>query len=245
VSAAWAKKARMDMVKNSGLTEISSSANRKIVWYYAKNISNVQNYADFFHSLKPDLLNLINTHVHRHAIKFNLKLEATYNWPNVITSSENRAFKTSAVEIFPENDIGMIIERAYVKLLKEKDDYSGRGSGFTLETRDGLLLAVYKYMPMGGSSYIKLPKFIYRKRGTINPQNTDRQCFKRAILARGTADNLSDKYKCHVRVNYKKHENKYDFSGITFQTPLSDVKKFENNNLNVSVNVNLINAFSF
>jgi len=163
VSADRAKKARMGMVKNSGFTEISSSANRKIVWYYAKNISNVQNYVDFLHSLKPELLNLIKTHVYRHAIKFNLKLETTYNRPNVVNSSENRAFKTSA-QIFPESDIGMILERAYVKLLKEKDDYSGRGSGFTLESIDGLLLVVYKYMSMGGSSYIKLPEFIDRKR---------------------------------------------------------------------------------
>jgi len=176
-------------------------------------------------------------HVHHQAIKFNLKLEATYNRPNVVNSSENRAFKTSAVEIFPDSDIGGIIERAYVKLMKEKDDYSGRGSGFTLESIDGLLLAVYKYMSMGGSSYIKLLEFIDRKRATINPQNGDQQCFKCAILAKHVADNLSDKYKYLVGENYKKHVDKYNFSGITFPTPLSDVKNFEYNNPNVSVNV--------
>jgi len=223
VSVARAKKASMGMVKNSGFTEISSSANRKIVWYYAKNISNVQNYADFLHSLKPELLNLIKTHVHRHAIKFNLRLGAAYNRPNVVNSSENIAFKTLAVEIFPECDIGMIIERAYVKLLKEKDDYSGRGSGFTLESIDGLLLAVYKYMPIGGSSYIKLPEFIDRKRGTINPQNTDQECFKWAILARHVTENLVDKYKYCVGENYKKHEKNYNFEG-TYIVPYASIR---------------------
>lgn len=183
------------MVKTPGFTEISSSASRKIVWYYAKNINNVQNYSDFLRSLKSELINLMKSHVHHQAIKFNLKLEATYNRPNVANSSENRAFKTSAVEIFPDSDIGVIIERAYVKLMKEKDNYSGRGSGYTLQSIDGLLLAVYKYMPMGGSSYIKLPEFIDRKRTTINPQNVDQQCFKWAILAKHVASNLSDKYK--------------------------------------------------
>jgi len=30
---------------------------------------------------------------------------------------------------------------------------------------------------------------------------------------------------------------RYNFDGITFPTPLSDITKFENNNLNMSLNV--------
>ncbi|KAF0692432.1 Uncharacterized protein FWK35_00035255, partial [Aphis craccivora] len=96
----------------------------------------------------------------------------------------NRAFKTSAVEIYPDSDIDTIIERAFIKLMIEKDEYSGRGSGFTMVSIDGLLLAVYKYTPMSGSSYIELPAYIDRKRATINPQNNDEQCFKWAILGK-------------------------------------------------------------
>lgn len=232
-SAANAKKIRLNLVKSPGFVEILSSANRKIVWYYAKNITNTMIYSDFLRPLMPELVNSLKTHVKKHAIKFNLKLEATYNRPNVPNSSENRAFKTVAVEIFPDSDIRTILERAYMKLMKEKDDYSGRGSGFSLESIDGLLLAVYKYTPLGGSSYIELPVYIDRKRGTINPQNTDQQCFKWAILARhvtGTA-------VYRVRQNYTQHEDKYNFEGITFPTPLSDIAKFEKNNKNVSINV--------
>lgn len=42
------------------------------------------------------------------------------------------------------------------KLLCEHDAYLGRGSGFSLQTIDGLLLGVYKYTPIDGSSYISL-----------------------------------------------------------------------------------------
>jgi len=49
----------------------------------------------------PEMIELLKTHVQHHAIKFNLKEEATYNRPNVPDSSENRAFKILAVEIFP------------------------------------------------------------------------------------------------------------------------------------------------
>jgi hypothetical protein len=59
-----------------------------------------------------------------------------------------------------------------------------RGCGFTLKAADGLLLGVYKYTLMSGSSYIALPDSIDRKKGIIIPQNTDEYCFKWVILAK-------------------------------------------------------------
>uniref|UniRef100_A0A2S2Q9M7 DNA-directed DNA polymerase n=2 Tax=Sipha flava TaxID=143950 RepID=A0A2S2Q9M7_9HEMI len=223
----------MDMVKTPGFTEISSSANRKIVWYYAKNINNVQNYPDFLHSLEPELNQILKTRVQQGAIKFNLKLEATYNRANVPKSSENRAFKTTATEIFMHTDIDSIVEQAFVKLLAEEDAYVYRGSGFTLEAIDGLLLGIYNYTPMAGSSYIELPAYIDRKRATINPQNNDQQCFKWAILAK----HVTEQPKYRIGENYRQHEGKYNFDGISFPTPLSDISKFEKYNPNVTVNV--------
>jgi len=110
----------------------------------------------------------LKTHVQEGSIKFNLKLEATHNRPNVPNSSENRAFKTSAVEVFEDSNIIELVERACVKLMAEEETYKSRGSGFTLETIDGLLLAVYEYRPISGSSYIELPTFIDRKRSTTH-----------------------------------------------------------------------------
>jgi len=91
----------------------------------------------------PELNQILKTRVQLGAIKFNLKLEATYNRPNVPNSSENRVFKTSAVEIFPESNIEETLERAFIKLLTEKETNTSRGSGFTLERIDGLLLGIY------------------------------------------------------------------------------------------------------
>ncbi|CAI6370610.1 unnamed protein product [Macrosiphum euphorbiae] len=121
-----------------------------------------------------------------------------------------------------------------MKLTKEKDEYTGRGSGFALESIDGLLLAVYKYTPLGGSSYIQLPEYINRKRGTINPQNVDQQCFKWAILARHVTGPTAFRVE---GARYSQHENKYNFEDISFPTPLSDISTFEKNNKNVSINV--------
>ncbi|KAL4100903.1 hypothetical protein QTP88_020928 [Uroleucon formosanum] len=232
-SAVRAKKARMDLVQSPGFVEISSSMAQKVTWYFAKNLTNVRNYIDFLRSLKPALSGILKTRVQKHPIKFSLKLEATYNRPNVANSSENRTFKTSAVEVFSESNIDEIAERAYIKLLIEEEAYTSRGSGFTLESIDGLLLAMYKYTPLGGSSYIPLPAYIDRKRGTINPQNVDQQCFKWAVLAK----HVMGENKFRIGENYRQHEDKYNFNGISFPTPLSNVQKFKYNNPTVSVNV--------
>ncbi|KAL4098768.1 hypothetical protein QTP88_023307 [Uroleucon formosanum] len=233
MSAARAKKMRMSLVQSPGFVEISSSGGRKIVWYYAQNFNKNEKYTDFLRSHEPALCKLLETRVQESPIKFNLRLEGSYSRPNVANSSENRAFKTSAVEVFLETDVKQVVETSYIKLLSEEEVYRGRGSGFRLDTIDGLLLAIYKYTPMSGSSYIELPKSIERRRATINPHNTDQQCFKWAILAR----HVTEQPVYRVGKNYSEHENKYNFEGISYPTPMTDIKIFEKNNRGVSVNV--------
>jgi len=105
-------------------------------------------------------------------------------------------------------------------LLTEEEAYTSRGSGFTLESIDGLLLVVYKYTPMCASSYIQLPVYIDRK---LNPQNNDQQCFKWSIFAK----HVTEQPVCHAGQNYTKHEDKYNFNDLSFPTPMSDITKFQ------------------
>jgi len=198
-----------------------------------KNTDNLTNYSSFLEMSKRDLIQLLKSLSAKHPIKYNLKLEATYNLPKVENSSENRAFKTSAKEMFMDTDIETNIDMDFANLLSEEDVYTSKGSGFTLQSIDGLLLGVYKYTPMGGSSYIPLPNEIKHKKAVINPQNTDQQCFKWAILAKYVTGNN----KNLVLENYTSLEERYNFSDLTLPTPLSDIKQFEKNNLDVSVNV--------
>ncbi|KAL4091045.1 hypothetical protein QTP88_025786 [Uroleucon formosanum] len=149
--AANAKKTRMTIVKTPGFVKTGTSLSNKIIWYYKKNTYNLTNYRTFLESIKKDLIQLLKLLSTKHPIKFNLKLEATYSRPNVENSAENRAFKTSAKEIFMDTDIDSIVEQAFVKLLAEEDVYTSKGSSYTLEAIDGLLLGVYNYTPMGNN----------------------------------------------------------------------------------------------
>ncbi|KAF0740676.1 Uncharacterized protein FWK35_00034580 [Aphis craccivora] len=65
------------------------------------------------------LFELLKSQASKHLIKFNLKLEATFNIRNVDNSSENRSFKTSARPIFSETGVREIVEEGIIKLMAE------------------------------------------------------------------------------------------------------------------------------
>ncbi|KAL4125736.1 hypothetical protein QTP88_009976 [Uroleucon formosanum] len=212
-TAVKAKKVRLQKANSIGFEEIQSAHNQ------------------FYESITPALLETFKTH--NLPIKFNLKIESTYSRPNVENSSENRAFKTSAREIFMDSNVPSILEESFNKLKCEEEEYTSKGSGFSFQHIDGMLLGIYTFSPMSGSSYLPLPASIDRKRATINSQNSDQQCFKWAILAK----HVTEQSKYRVGVNYYQHIDKYNFDGISFPTPLSDVKIFERNNPTVSINI--------
>jgi len=71
--------------------------------------------------------------------------------------------------------------------LKEEEEY--KISWKWIYTGEYRWVIVGGYTPMACSSFIQLPEYIDRKRATINPQNTDQECFKWAILVRHVANN--------------------------------------------------------
>lgn len=96
-----------------------------------------------------------------------------------------------------------------------------------------MLLGVYENKPLGGSSYIELPKYIISRRAVINPQNIDHQCFKWAILAKHVAHD----HRNRVGKNYLNEVYRYDFSSLSVPTPVSEIALFDRCNFGTSVNV--------
>jgi len=227
------KKARMHKVNTPGFIEIESSLNRVVVWYFRKNVDNVASYRAFLNSIESELIAKLRECVRIHPIKYNIKLEATYIVPNVDNTAQNRAFKTSAKELFAHSNVESSVDRNFTRLLAEDDVYQGKGSGFALSHIDGLLLGVYEYTPMGGPSYLPLPESIFNRKAVVNPKNVDQQCFKWAILAKHVAQDN----RTRVGANYSSEEHRYDFSALSAPTPVSEIKLFERAYPGTSVNV--------
>ncbi|KAL4123318.1 hypothetical protein QTP88_015515 [Uroleucon formosanum] len=125
-----------------------------------------------------------------------------------------------------------VVDRDFTTLLAEEDSYAGKNSGFALSCIDGMLLGVYEYSPMDGSSYLTLPPSIADRKAVINPQNIDLECFKWAILAK----HVPSVNSFRVGANYFSEEHRYDFSTISVPTPVSEIILFERANPDTSIN---------
>lgn len=189
-------------------TEIHSSHNRKVVYYFRKNIENIFDHTSFFETLKHKLVSKLNEFVRVEPIKFNLKLMATYHIPNIESFSENRAFKTSARIIFTDLDIEGIVDESFTKLTEEEDRYQDRRSGFIFQHMDGIFLGVYNYRFLGGHSYIALPAFTLHKHAIINP--SDIQYFKWSILAK----RVTGEHLYRVMINYNIYSKKINTTSM-------------------------------
>ena len=96
-----------------------------------------------------------------------------------------------------------------------------------------LYLHTVKYEPLGGSSYIPLPGLLAAKKAIINIKNEDNECFNWAITR---ALNAVGKNSERIDINFIKIRGP-QLRGLKFPVNLSDIKKFENRNSSISVNV--------
>ena len=91
-----------------------------------------------------------------------------------------------------------------------------------------------KYKPLGGSSYIPLPKFLAAKKAIINLNTEDDESFKWAIIrALNPVENHPERIDRECRETSKV----LNWKGLKFPVKLSDIKKFESHNSSISVNV--------
>lgn len=118
-------------------------------------------------------------------------------------------------------------------ILQKVDDVVMKGSGFTLSEINELTTEVNQYDPIGGSSYIPLPKALQAKKAIINVKNKDNRCFQYALLSAL----FPVESNSHRVSNYIKHLNKFNFNNIEFPVSLKQISLFEEQNANISINI--------
>jgi len=125
-------------------------------------------------------------------------------------------------------------DELYRDLSSQLSRFTTQGSGWTLQGINEFTLHIAQYRPLIGSSFIPSPTFIANKMAVVNPQNKkDQKCFMWAILAA-----LYPADKDTERVGkYKKYENELNWSGLKFPVSLAQIRTFERNNTNLTVNV--------
>ena len=130
-----------------------------------------------------------------------------------------------------ENELyNMMIER-----IKEKiSTFQSRGSGWRLHSIIQLELHIVQWIPLRGSTYIELPKYLKDKKAIINMKNDDDKCFLWCILR---ALNPVEKNKDRIDRTLKNKIHTLNMKDIKYPITLQDIKKFESLNSNTSISV--------
>lgn len=227
------KRKRMEAPQSVGFNIIKSSFDGLCKMFFKINTSKNLNYGVFLEGSKAELIQILSNEISEGGIKYNIILEATYVIPDT-GFVENRAFKSLTRHLYLDNMFEESLDEDFLKVLLEEEEYMGKGSGFRLQSIDGLILNVYRFNPLMGSSYIKLPPFIANRNAVINVMNNDQKCFKYAILSKFNKSPHPERFNRFYNLD---NNNRYNFSDLTFPLALSDVRKFEKQNNDVSINV--------
>ena len=109
------------------------------------------------------------------------------------------------------------------------------GSGWVFLEVENLTLYTDIWDPIKAGSYIDLPKELKNKKAIINMKNEDNnKCFLWCVLR---ALNPKDDHPERIDKDLKSKENTLNMGGIAYPVDLKDIKRFEKQNLDISISV--------
>ena len=193
---------------------------------------------DFLKAAKPPMVNIMNNNRNTKVkLDFIVTMERVSLDPDGL-KYPRKEFKfhsigkkiiteaTDTVEIYHE----MITEILEAILKAEQAE----GSGWVFMEVIRLILKIDKWDPLKASSYIDLPKELKNKKALINMKNTDNKCLLWSVL-RGL--NPKDEHPERIDKDLKNKENTLNMEGIEYPVSLKDIKRFEKQNLDISLSV--------
>ena len=113
-------------------------------------------------------------------------------------------------------------------------NYPRRGSNWVFVSINQLEIHLANWKPLGGSSYIPLPKKIKDKNAVINMTNDDDQCFKWCI---SRALYFVKDHPERITKTLKEFSERLNWDGLRFPVDLKQIKIFEKLNPLLSINV--------
>ena len=162
------------------------------------------------------------------------------NFTSSKDSDETRTIHTKSnnLDIMMGSETDEIIEdlfESFLQKYQEALEESMRGTEFVYDSVDALYYNLNKVSLSRGGSYIDSPKSIKNKKATINPENSDDQCFQYVVTV---ALNYEKIKKDPQRISkMKPFINKYNWKHIDFPSHSKDWKKFESNNKSMALNI--------
>ena len=95
---------------------------------------------------------------------------------------ETAFFHSGTKMLLHETQFEEVYTEGTLKMFNSFDTWIRNGSGYRLRSIDLVQLSIFKYNPIGGTTYIPTPKCILRKHCVVNVKNKDNMCFIWSIL---------------------------------------------------------------
>ena len=186
----------------------------------------------FFTKIKSSISNVLRKETSKRSIR-----AQTTTWIRYIKEDEyiDRAFNSITTPIYMFSDIDSIVQGMINHMTKQVENPRLRDRNFIFDKILHTDINNHRLILTRGSSYIKLPDWLDKKKAILNPKNLDEKCFKWAVIA-GLKWGEID---CHPeRVNkLRQYENEFNWSGITYPVSTKNIGKFERMN---EIGVNLL-----
>ena len=141
----------------------------------------------------------------------------------------------SEIEInLQETDENKLLDKIIARIGEVLANFQRSGSNWVFQRVNQLEIHFANWRPISGSSFIPLPAKIKNKGAVINPKNEDNQCFKWCVTR---ALNPVDKNPNRITKELIEQSQRLNWSGLNFPVDLKQIKIFEKNNPDISINV--------
>ena len=190
----------------------------------------------FFQVAKPHIINIMsknrNTKVRLYLNCIMKRLD-----PGGFTLIKNFAFHSIGRKIVTEATDPNEIYQEMINEIEEEIQKVEQavGSGWVFVEVENLTLHMDKWDPVKASSYIDLPKELKNKKALINMENEDNKCFLWCVLRALNPSN--DKHPSRIDKDLKSKEHTLNMEGIAYPVDFKDVKRFEKQNLDISISI--------
>ena len=194
---------------------------------------------DFLNTAKFPMVNIMNNNRNiKVKLEFNVLMERMTPDPDGLKYPPKKfKFHSIGYKIITEStDTVEIYHDMISEILEEMQKVEqAEGSGHIFLQVENLTLHTDIWDPIKASSYIDLPKELKNKNAIINMKNEDNnKCFLWCVLR---ALNPKDKNAERIDKDLKSKENTLNMEGIEYPVSLKDIKRFEKQNLDISISV--------
>ena len=103
--------------------------------------------------------------------------------PNDESDPFSRFLSTKAQTVFNEFQIDEVVQKIIDDTIEHNSNFIQMRSGLVVNKVTCATIHVSQHVPLAGSAYQSLPKFILDKQAVVNVKNEDDRCFGYAVLS--------------------------------------------------------------